>query len=28
MRDAGSIKNQPALWKDLFFPEIQGTPGS
>jgi NitT/TauT family transport system substrate-binding protein len=28
MHDAGSIKNQPASWKDLFFPEIQGAPGS
>ena len=28
MHDAGSIKNRPASWKDLFFPEIQGAPGS
>ena len=28
MHDVGSIKNQPASWKDLFFPEIQGAPGS
>ncbi len=28
MHEAGSIKNQPASWKDLFFPEIQGAPGS
>ncbi len=28
MHDSGSIKNQPASWKDLFFPEIQGAPGS
>jgi NitT/TauT family transport system substrate-binding protein len=28
MHDTGSIKNQPASWKDLFFPEIQGAPGS
>jgi NitT/TauT family transport system substrate-binding protein len=28
MHDAGSIKNLPASWKDLFFPEIQGAPGS
>jgi NitT/TauT family transport system substrate-binding protein len=28
MHDAGSVKNQPASWKDLFFPEIQGAPGS
>ena len=24
----GSLKNRPALWKDLFFPEIHGVPGS
>jgi len=28
MHDTGSIKNQPASWKDLFFPEIQAAPGS
>jgi NitT/TauT family transport system substrate-binding protein len=28
MHDVGSIKNRPASWKDLFFPEIQGAPGS
>jgi NitT/TauT family transport system substrate-binding protein len=28
MHDVGSIKNRPAAWKDLFFPEIQGAPGS
>jgi NitT/TauT family transport system substrate-binding protein len=28
MHDAGSIKNLPASWRDLFFPEIQGAPGS
>jgi NitT/TauT family transport system substrate-binding protein len=28
MHDVGSIKNHPASWKDLFFPEIQGAPGS
>jgi NitT/TauT family transport system substrate-binding protein len=28
MHDTGSIENQPASWKDLFFPEIQGAPGS
>jgi NitT/TauT family transport system substrate-binding protein len=28
MHDVGSLKNQPASWKDLFFPEIQGAPGS
>ncbi len=28
MHDIGSIKNQPGTWKDLFFPEIQGAPGS
>jgi NitT/TauT family transport system substrate-binding protein len=28
MHDIGSIKNQPASWKDVFFPEIQGAPGS
>jgi len=28
MYGAGSIKNRPGSWKDLFFPEIQGVPGS
>jgi NitT/TauT family transport system substrate-binding protein len=28
MADIGSIKNKPASWKDLFFPEIQSAPGS
>jgi NitT/TauT family transport system substrate-binding protein len=28
MRGIGSIKNRPASWKDLFFPEIHGAPGS
>jgi len=28
MHDVGSLKIQAASWKDLFFPEIQGAPGS
>lgn len=28
MHSIGSLKHQPASWKDLFFPEIQGAPGS
>jgi NitT/TauT family transport system substrate-binding protein len=28
MHRVGSIKNQPASWKDLFFPEIHGAAGS
>ena len=28
MADIGSIKNRPGSWKDLFFPEIHGAPGS
>jgi sulfonate transport system substrate-binding protein len=28
MYGAGSLKNRPGSWKDLFFPEIHGTPGS
>jgi len=28
MNDLGSIKNRPGSWKDLFFPEIHGVPGS
>jgi NitT/TauT family transport system substrate-binding protein len=28
MREIGSIENKPSSWRDLFFPEIHGTPGS
>jgi len=28
MHSVGSIKAMPASWKDLFFPEIHGLPGS
>jgi NitT/TauT family transport system substrate-binding protein len=28
MHSIGSIKNRPASWKDMFFPEIQGANGS
>jgi NitT/TauT family transport system substrate-binding protein len=28
MQSIGSIRNHPASWKDLFFPEIHGAPGS
>jgi NitT/TauT family transport system substrate-binding protein len=28
MNDIGSIENRPASWRDLFFPEIHGSPGS
>lgn len=28
MHDIGSIKQRPASWKDMFFPEIQESPGS
>jgi NitT/TauT family transport system substrate-binding protein len=28
MHGIGSLKNKPASWKDLFFPEIHGAPGS
>ncbi len=28
MHEIGTIKNQPASWRDLFFPEIHGVPGS
>jgi NitT/TauT family transport system substrate-binding protein len=28
MHKVGSIKEPPASWKDVFFPEIQGKPGS
>jgi NitT/TauT family transport system substrate-binding protein len=28
MHSIGSINNRPASWKDMFFPEIHGVPGS
>lgn len=28
MADIGTLKNRPASWKDLFFPEIHGAPGN
>ncbi len=28
MHTIGTLKNRPASWKDLFFPEIHGAPGS
>jgi len=28
MHEIGSIENQPESWRDLFFPEIHGGPGS
>jgi NitT/TauT family transport system substrate-binding protein len=28
MHEIGSIRNRPASWKDMFFPEIHGAPGS
>lgn len=28
MYEVGSIKARPASWKDMFFPEIHGAPGS
>jgi NitT/TauT family transport system substrate-binding protein len=28
MHSIGSIKNRPASWKDLFFPDIHSVPGS
>ena len=28
MKDVGMIKAAPASWKDLFFPEVHGVPGS
>jgi NitT/TauT family transport system substrate-binding protein len=28
MASIGSIGNKPSSWKDLFFPEIHGAPGS
>jgi NitT/TauT family transport system substrate-binding protein len=28
MHSVGSIKTMPASWKDLFFAEVHGLPGS
>jgi NitT/TauT family transport system substrate-binding protein len=28
MHAVGSIKIKPGSWKDLFFPEVHGLPGS
>lgn len=28
MHKVGALKNQPASWKDYFFPEVQNLPGS
>ena len=28
MSDVGSIKNRPAKWQDMFFPDIHGVPGN
>jgi len=28
MHRTGSIRNLPQSWKDVYFPEIQGEPGS
>jgi NitT/TauT family transport system substrate-binding protein len=28
MHSIGSIRNRPGSWKDMFFPEIHGAPGS
>jgi NitT/TauT family transport system substrate-binding protein len=28
MNSIGSIRNRPGSWKDMFFPEIHGAPGS
>jgi NitT/TauT family transport system substrate-binding protein len=28
MFSTGSMKTKPASWKDLFFPNVHGTPGS
>jgi NitT/TauT family transport system substrate-binding protein len=28
MHSIGSIKNRPGSWRDMFFPEIHGAPGS
>ena len=27
MRKIGTVKHEPASWKDLFFPEVQGAAG-
>jgi len=28
MRRVGALKNMPATWRDLFFPDIHGLNGS
>ena len=28
MADVGSIKQRPAKWQDMFFPDIHGIPGN
>ena len=28
MQKQGLTKNKPDTWKDMFFPEVHGTPGS
>jgi len=28
MADVGSIKQKPAKWQDMFFPDIHGIPGN
>ena len=28
MHQVGTLKNRPASWKDLFFPEVHDLPGS
>ena len=28
MHKVGAIKEKPAKWSDMFFPEIHGKPGS
>jgi NitT/TauT family transport system substrate-binding protein len=28
MHDIGSIEHLPESWRDLFFPEVHGSPGS
>jgi NitT/TauT family transport system substrate-binding protein len=28
MHEIGSIENRPEEWRDMFFPEIHGAPGS
>jgi NitT/TauT family transport system substrate-binding protein len=28
MHEIGSIRNLPASWRDMFFPEVHGAPGS